>query len=163
MEYIEILSGYGMMQVLIILFALLFLFIQILKAFDWLLNRFGFKTKSVLKQENFETALKRHDEELALMQDNISKIMAASRESLAYKINERYKRYFALGYIPEDEYEEFIHLHDAYKGVNGNHSGDQKFNRCIENLPVKVIKQYEKFMQNKETEDYNNGQRTNSN
>lgn len=29
-----------------------------------------------------------------------------------------------------------ISLHDAYKGVGGNHSGDAKFEYCINHLPV---------------------------
>lgn len=60
----------------------------------------------------------------------------ASRESLADRINQKYKYYLRINGIPEDEVDEFVELHKAYKGVGGNHSGDAKFKYCIEQLPI---------------------------
>lgn len=67
----------------------------------------------------------------------------ASRETLANKINEKYKEYMDKGYIPADEFDEFVNLHDAYKGLGGNHSGDMKFNRCMK-LPTQCDNEYDK-------------------
>ena len=50
--------------------------------------------------------------------------------------NEKYKYYLSIGGVPEDERDEFISLHDAYKGVGGNHNGDAKFEYCINHLPI---------------------------
>lgn len=71
----------------------------------------------------------------------------ASREALADRINQKYKQYIDDGGIPEDEYDEFTSLHAAYKGVGGNHTGDAKFEYCINNLkiiPTKIKLDYGK-------------------
>lgn len=66
----------------------------------------------------------------------IDNLMIAQREVLADKINEKYKYYISINGIPEDEVDEFTNLHSAYKGVGGNHSGDAKFEYCMNHLPV---------------------------
>lgn len=66
----------------------------------------------------------------------INALMDANKETLAAKINEKYKHYIAIGGIPEDEYDEFVGLHSAYKGVGGNSHGDAKFQYCMEHLPI---------------------------
>ena len=68
--------------------------------------------------------------------DQIDALMAAQRESLADRINQKYKYYISVKGIPEDEVEEFTNLHLAYKGVGGNHSGDAKYDYCIRHLPI---------------------------
>ena len=66
----------------------------------------------------------------------INALMDANKETLAAKINEKYKYYISIGGIPEDEYDEFVGLHRAYKGVGGNSHGDAKFEYCMEHLPI---------------------------
>ena len=66
----------------------------------------------------------------------IKSLIQAQKEMLAEKINEKYKYYLSIGGVPEDERDEFISLHDAYKGVGGNHNGDAKFEYCINHLPI---------------------------
>ena len=66
----------------------------------------------------------------------INNLMIAQREVLADRINQKYKHYISIKGIPEDEVDEFTNLHAAYKGVGGNHSGDAKFEYCINHLPV---------------------------
>jgi len=66
----------------------------------------------------------------------IDNLMAAQREVLADKINEKYKYYISVKGIPEDEVDEFTNLHTAYKGVGGNHSGDAKYEYCMNHLEV---------------------------
>lgn len=66
----------------------------------------------------------------------IESLIAANKEMLAEKINEKYKHYISIGGIPEDEYDEFVSMHNAYNGVGGNSHGDAKFKYCIEHLPV---------------------------
>ena len=84
------------------------------------------------------------DVKMGEMQDQINEvsqcnrnIAEASREELADKINSKYKLYFKQGYIPLDEYDEFVNLHRAYKLVGGNHSGDEKFKKCCELLEIR--------------------------
>ena len=66
----------------------------------------------------------------------ISSLVDANKEILAAKINEKYKYYISIDGIPEDEYDEFVSLHKAYKGVGGNSHGDAKFEYCMEHLPI---------------------------
>ena len=70
----------------------------------------------------------------------INSLVAANKEMLAEKINEKYKYYISIDGIPEDEYDEFVSLHKAYNGVGGNHHGDAKFQYCIEHLPIIPVK-----------------------
>ena len=70
----------------------------------------------------------------------IDNLMAAQREVLADKINEKYKYYISIKGIPEDEVDEFTNLHTAYKGVGGNHSGDAKYEYCMNHLQVIPVK-----------------------
>lgn len=71
-----------------------------------------------------------------IMDKKVESATVAAREALASKINERYKGYIEMAGIPEDEVDEFVELHKAYKGVGGNHSGDAKFEYCINHLPI---------------------------
>lgn len=66
----------------------------------------------------------------------IDALLLAQRESLADKINHKYKYYISINGIPEDEVDEFTNLHVAYKGVGGNHSGDAKYDYCMKHLPI---------------------------
>lgn len=66
----------------------------------------------------------------------IESLIIGTRESLADRINQKYKYYLSVKGVPEDELDEFTSLHAAYKSVGGNHSGDAKYNYCIRNLPI---------------------------
>ena len=66
----------------------------------------------------------------------IESLIAAEKEILAAKINEKYKYYISIDGIPEDEYDEFVSMHAAYKGVGGNSHGDAKFEYCMEHLSI---------------------------
>lgn len=77
---------------------------------------------------------------IAIRDVQINALVIANKEMLAEKINEKYKYYISIGGIPEDEYDEFVSLHEAYNGVGGNHHGDAKFQYCIEHLPIIPVK-----------------------
>jgi len=70
----------------------------------------------------------------------IDHIMAAQREVIADKINDKYKYYISIKGIPEDEVSEFTNLHAAYKGVGGNHSGDAKYAYCMQKTRIFLLK-----------------------
>lgn len=75
-------------------------------------------------------------ESIAIRDVQINSLVDANKEILAAKINEKYKYYISIDGIPEDEYDEFVSLHAAYKGVGGNSHGDAKFEYCMEHLPI---------------------------
>lgn len=66
----------------------------------------------------------------------IDAVMIGNRELLGAEIDRRFDKYIELKGIPSDEYDEFVSLHDAYKGCKGNHNRDVKYNYIIENLPI---------------------------
>lgn len=68
--------------------------------------------------------------------EQIEAIMIGNRELLGTEIDRRFDRYIVLKGIPADELDEFISLHDAYKGCKGNHNRDAKYDYVIENFPV---------------------------
>ena len=70
----------------------------------------------------------------------IQSLITANKEMLAEEINKKYKHYISINGIPEDEYDEFVSLHEAYNGVGGNHNGDAKFQYCINHLPILPVK-----------------------
>lgn len=76
------------------------------------------------------------EEKVNKLEERSENTECASRESLGDMINQKYTRYIKGGGIPEDELDQFIDLHAAYKRVGGNHSGDAKFNYCINSLPI---------------------------
>lgn len=69
----------------------------------------------------------------------IEALMCACRNLLASDLNTRYQRYLALGYVPADEYDEFVAEYQAYRACNGNHSIEAKYKYIMEHIPVKVV------------------------
>ena len=68
--------------------------------------------------------------------EQIENLLLSQKESLADRINQKYKHYLSIKGIPEDEVDEFVSLHSAYNAIGGNHHGDAKFNYCMEHLPI---------------------------
>lgn len=99
-------------------------------------NRVHDREQSFSIQKELTTSIAKLAESDSSRDEQINNIMWAQKESLADKINQKYKHYIAINGIPEDEVDEFVSLHQAYNGVGGNHHGDAKFNYCIEHLPI---------------------------
>ncbi len=103
-------------------------------------NRIHDREQSLQIQKELTDSIKSIVEYNTGKEKQIENLMAAQREVLADKINEKYKYYISVKGIPEDEVDEFTNLHTAYKGVGGNHSGDAKYEYCINHLPVIPVK-----------------------
>lgn len=72
--------------------------------------------------------------------EKISALMCGSKELLGNTIDERYAKYIKLGGIPENEIDEFDSIFDAYKGLNGNHGRETKYEYVKNHLPVIPVK-----------------------
>lgn len=72
-------------------------------------------------------------------ESKIDALTIACKELLASEINKKYQRYLILGYIPADEYDEFVGSFRAYRGCNGNSTIESKFNYAMEHLPVQAM------------------------
>lgn len=99
-------------------------------------NRVHDREQSFAIQKELTTSIAKLAKSDSSRDEQINNIMWAQKESLADKINQKYKHYIAINGIPEDEVDEFVSLHQAYNGVGGNHHGDAKFNYCMEHLPI---------------------------
>jgi len=99
-------------------------------------NRIHDREQSLAIQRELTDSIKNIVENNAVRDKQIDSLMRAQREVLANQINEKYKHYINLQGVPEDELDEFVNLHTAYKGCGGNSSGDAKFEYCIKHLPV---------------------------
>lgn len=98
-------------------------------------NREHWETSKQIRKELADTIKELVDDNQE-KNKHINSLIAANKEMLAEKINEKYKYYISIGGIPEDEYDEFVSMHKAYNGVGGNSHGDAKFKYCKEHLPV---------------------------
>lgn len=99
-------------------------------------NRISDRQQSLEIQKELTNSIKSIVAYNSSKDKQIDNLMAAQREVLADKINEKYKCYISIKGIPEDEVDEFTNLHAAYKGVGGNHSGDAKYEYCMNHLEV---------------------------
>lgn len=79
--------------------------------------------------------LKQNDEK---MEKSINAIVVAVRQILADRLDQRIKHYYALGFIPADEFENFQHQFTAYEGVGGNGEVKERYSKCIHDLPVQA-------------------------
>lgn len=102
-------------------------------------NRVHDRQQSFDIQRQLTDSIDKMSQSASLNKVLIDALLEAQKEMMAEKINEKYKHYIAMDGIPEDEYDEFVSLHSAYKGVGGNHNGDAKYNYCINNLKVKPV------------------------
>lgn len=145
-EIIE-LTNVDFSSIFLAVFMILFGIKSVVSLFEWIIRQLGLETKWMRTQrkerellmqtsQNLSALQKRHDEEIRQSMMRIENLMIAQREILADKINEKYKYYISIKGIPEDEVEEFTNLHTAYQGVGGNHSGDAKYEYCINHLSV---------------------------
>jgi hypothetical protein len=71
----------------------------------------------------------------------IEALMRGSKELLGAEIDKRYRDYISLDGIPESDVSEFDDIFTAYKGLNGNHSCDLKYNYVKNHLKVIPVEQ----------------------
>ena len=99
-------------------------------------NRKNDRKQSLEIQKELTDSIKNIVEYNSNKDKQIDNLMAAQREVLADKINQKYKYYISIKGIPEDEVDEFTNMHKAYKAIGGNHSGDAKYEYCMNHLSV---------------------------
>lgn len=64
----------------------------------------------------------------------------AAMEEMCDRIGQKTRHYISdLHGIPEDEYDDFVRLFHAYKGIGGNHGAEAKYQYCMKHLPVLPI------------------------
>lgn len=99
-------------------------------------NRIHDRKQSFEIQKELTENISKLTESNDIRDKQIENIVWSQKESLADRINQKYKHYLDINGIPEDEVDEFVSLHSAYNAVGGNHHGDAKFNYCMKHLPI---------------------------
>lgn len=100
----------------------------IFKILHWL-EKWRIMRNTQEKKEELINDIKEIKEELSLICEGLKMVLADG-------LNQRCKRYWHLSYIPEDEFDEFINQHNAYKALHGNSTIDEKYEKVIRGLKV---------------------------
>ena len=99
-------------------------------------NRIHDREQSFAIQKELTESMTKISESNSVRDEQLNAIVWSQKESLADRINQKYKHYLNIKGIPEDEVDEFVSFHSAYNKIGGNHHGDAKFNYCMEHLPI---------------------------
>lgn len=88
--------------------------------------------------EDAESDFEKLKKDVLEIERSLNTILAAERQILADRLNQRIRYYYSIGYIPTDEFENFQHQYTAYEGVGGNGEMKERYTKCINDLPVKA-------------------------
>lgn len=148
MEAFTELTNVDFSSLFISVFAVLIGIKAIASLFEWGIEKLGLETKGMRrKREDHELLVKTSQSLLELQERHtkdieqsitheIEALMCGCKELLGAEIDKRYREYIALKGIPESEVNEFDDIFAAYKGLNGNHSRDTKYNYVKNHLTV---------------------------
>ncbi len=92
------------------------------------------------KKKNKEDLNQRIIDSIKNIETNVNFIGEGIKTVLADNLNRKCRFYLDNGFIPEDEFDEFVKEHEAYNKLHGNSTIDAKYNKTIEQLKVKSIK-----------------------
>lgn len=92
------------------------------------------------KRKNKEDLNQKIIDSISNIEKNVGFIGEGIKTVLADNLNRKCRFYLDNGFIPEDEFEEFVKEHEAYNKLHGNSTIDAKYNKVIEQLKVKSIK-----------------------
>jgi len=103
-------------------------------------NRVHDRQQSLGIQKELTDSIKEIVNSQKTRDEQITALMCGSKELLGNTIDERYEKYINLGGIPQNEVDEFDSIYEAYKGLNGNHGRETKYEYVKEHLPVIPVK-----------------------
>lgn len=92
------------------------------------------------KKKNKEDLNQKIIDSIKNIETNVNFIGEGIKTVLADNLNRKCRFYLDNGFIPEDEFDEFVKEHEAYNKLHGNSTIDAKYNKTIEQLKVKSIK-----------------------
>lgn len=92
------------------------------------------------KRKNKEDLNQKIIDSIKNIETNINFIGEGIKTVLADNLNRKCRFYLDNGFIPEDEFDEFVKEHEAYNKLHGNSTIDAKYNKTIKQLKVKSIK-----------------------
>ena len=99
-------------------------------------NRIHDREQSRKIQKELSDSIKAIIESQKSRDEQVEALMCGNKELLGNTIDELYSRYIELDGIPESEVDEFDDIFHAYKGLNGNHRRDSKYEYVKKHLKV---------------------------
>lgn len=103
-------------------------------------NRIHDREQSRSYQSEYMVSLNKVLEAQEQRDNQIIALMCGTKELLGAEIDRRYAKYIGLKGIPENEVDEFDDIYTAYKGLNGNHGRETKYNYVKGHLAVIPVK-----------------------
>lgn len=103
-------------------------------------NRVGDRAQSLQIQKELSESINKIVKNQKSRDEQIIALMCGSKELLGNTIDERYEKYINLKGIPQNEVDEFDSIYEAYRGLNGNHGRQTKYEYVKNHLPVIPVK-----------------------
>lgn len=76
--------------------------------------------------------------EMVINTENQKAQSEALKMMLANELDKRYRRYLELQYVPDSEFDEYVHMFESYSNLGGNGSGKQKYDYIMQHLERKI-------------------------
>lgn len=103
-------------------------------------NRVSDRKQSLQIQKELSDSIKDLIDRQGNRDEQIVALMCGTKELLGSTIDELYEKYINLKGIPQNEVDEFDSIYSAYRGLNGNHGRQTKYEYVKNHLPVIPVK-----------------------
>ena len=103
-------------------------------------NRVSDRQQSIQIQKELSDSIKDLIDRQGNRDEQIVALMCGTKELLGSTIDELYEKYINLKGIPQNEVDEFDSIYSAYRGLNGNHGRQTKYEYVKNHLPVIPVK-----------------------
>lgn len=103
-------------------------------------NRVSDRQQSIQIQKELSNSIKDLIDRQGNRDEQIVALMCGTKELLGSTIDELYEKYINLKGIPQNEVDEFDSIYSAYRGLNGNHGRQTKYEYVKNHLPVIPVK-----------------------
>lgn len=103
-------------------------------------NRVSDRQQSLQTQKELSDSIKDLIDRQGNRDEQIVALMCGTKELLGSTIDELYEKYINLKGIPQNEVDEFDSIYSAYRGLNGNHGRQTKYEYVKNHLPVIPVK-----------------------
>ena len=103
-------------------------------------NRVSDRQQSIQIQKELSNSIKDLIDRQGNRDEQIVALMCGTKELLGSTIDELYEKHINLKGIPQNEVDEFDSIYSAYRGLNGNHGRQTKYEYVKNHLPVIPVK-----------------------
>ena len=135
-SFIETFGGYTLGETVVFFMAIGFVIGLATYAFKFAIKLNKMFESREDKLDEISEMLKKHDEIILKMQDNMDNYYELSKCVASDRLNQRIKYYHSINGIPSEEFEELRYFGDVVKKCKINHGIGDRVDLCIERLPI---------------------------